>query len=292
MSQRFITQQAGQCGQWLGAIDRKESGLTLDLLVIDGSADDSSIDVWNSNVANGVVIFADNVTIKKLVLNRLHVGVEIRGNNCSIEQIEADLISGDVIQGDGQRPRITHLKASNLLKTISDELYHPDVAQWRGNAVGGVIEGVVVMESNHSLARKNYQGLMFSDGRFEGWRIKNISLPGCHPEHAVTFAEAHDCHVENVTGGGAVRFRDLNGVASTGCRATNVKGLVEGAEVMTNKDFYDAAVELGLMGDLPRGIRNNNPGNVEHSPSNKWLGLSDNPNIDRPYWLKILELQD
>ena len=275
-----VSQHPHQVGQWLYVIERKDAGLVIDELIIKGSAADSSAEAFNAGAANGLLILADNVTIKKLVLGRLHVGVEVRGHNCTIEQIDAHLISGDVIQGEGQRPVIKQVIASDLLKTLPDAIYHTDVVHWRGNSSGGVIGQVDVIESSHPLARKDYQGLMFSDGRFEGWQIKDIKLPGCHKDHAVTFAEAHNCTVRNVSGGGAVRFRDMNGVASTGCVASCVDGLVEGAE-MTNKDFYDAASELGLTGDLPRGIRNNNPGNVEHSPSNKWLGLSDNPSDGR-----------
>ena len=273
-------QRPHQVGQWLYVIERKDAGLVIDELIIKGSAADSNAEAWNAGAANGLLILADNVTIKRLVLSRLHVGVEVRGHNCAIECVEAGLISGDVIQGEGQRPVIKGLIASDLLKTLPDEQYHPDVIHWRGEVTGGVIENVEVVESTHPLARKDYQGLMFSDGRFENWCIDGVKLPGCHPEHGVTFAEAHHCTVKNVSEG-AVRFRDLNGVASTGCKAINVKNYVEGAEVMTNKDFYDAASELGLTGDLPRGIRNNNPGNVEHSPSNKWLGLADNPSDGR-----------
>ena len=269
-----VSQRPNQVGQWLYVIERKDAGLVIDELIINGSAADSSEANWNAGTANGLLILADNVTIKRLVINRLHVGVEVRGHNCTIEHIDAHLISGDVVQGDGQRPVIKRVIASDLLKTLPDDEYHPDVAHWRGNSSGCVIEQVEVIESSHPLARKNYQGLMFSDGWFEGWQIKDIKLPGCHPEHGVTFAEAHNCTVKNVSEG-AVRFRDLNGVASTGCKAINVKSYVEGAEVMTNNDFYDAASELGLTGDLPRGIRNNNPGNVEHNSRNKWLGLAD-----------------
>ena len=269
-----VSQRPHQVGQWLYVIERKDAGLVIDELIIKGSAADSNAEAWNAGAANGLLILADNVTIKKLVLGRLHVGVEVRGHNCTIENIEADLISGDVIQGEGQRPVIKRVIASDLLKTLPDDEYHPDVIHWRGNSSGGVIEQVEVIESSHPLARKDYQGLMFSDGCFEGWQIKDIKLPGCHPEHGVTFAEAHNCTVKNVSEG-AVRFRDLNGVASTGCRAMNVKGYVEGADMATNKDFYDAASELGLTGDLPRGIRNNNPGNVEHNSKNNWIGLAD-----------------
>ena len=247
----------------------------IDELIIKGSAADSNAEAWNAGAANGLLILADNVTIKRLVLSRLHVGVEVRGHNCTIEHIDAHLISGDVIQGEGHRPVVKGLTASDLLKTLPDDEYHSDVIHWRGNSNGGVIEQVEVTPSDHPLARKDYQGLMFSDGVFEDWQIKDISLPNCHPEHAVTFAEAHGCTVKNVSGGGAVRFRNLNGVASTGCVARCVDGLVEGAEMATNKDFYDAAVELGLTGDLPRGIRNNNPGNVEHNSKNNWIGLAD-----------------
>lgn len=270
-----VSQRPHQVGQWLYAIERKDAGLVIDELIIKGSAADSSPEAWNAGAANGLLILADNVTIKKLVLGRLHVGAEVRGHNCTIEQIEATLIGGDVVQGEGQRPVIARVTVSDLLKTLPDNEYHPDVIHWRGNANGGVIEQVEVIESSHPLARKNYQGLMFSDGRFEGWCIDGVKLPGCHKDHAVTFAEAHDCRVENVSGGGAVRFRDLNGVASTGCVASCVDGYIEGAEMATNKDFYDAASELGLTGDLPRGIRNNNPGNVEHNSKNNWIGLAD-----------------
>ena len=269
-----VSQRPHQVGQWLYAIERKDAGLVIDELIIKGSAADSSAENWNAGAANGLVVLADNVTIKKLVLSRLHVGVEVRGHNCTIGQIEATLIGGDVIQGDGQRPVIKGLIASELLKTLADEQYHPDVVHWRGEVNGGVIEKVEVMPSEHPLARKDYQGLMFSDGVFTDWCINDVKLLGCHPEHGVTFAEAHNCTVKNVPFG-AVRFRNLNGVASTGCTATNVGGYVEGATTMTNKDFYDAASELGLTGDLPRGIRNNNPGNVEHNSKNNWIGLAD-----------------
>ena len=268
-----VSQHPHQVGQWLYVIERKQSGQTFCDIQIQGTADDSSAEVFNAGAANGILVLGDNVTIKRPKLSRLHVGIEVRGHNVKIEDIEADLISGDVVQGEGQRPVIARVTASDLLKTLPDDEYHPDVVHWRGNANGGVIESVEVIESSHPLARKDYQGLMFSDGCFEGWQIKDISLPGCHPEHGVTFAEAHNCTVKNVPFG-AVRFRNLNGVASTGCTATNVGGYVEGATTMTNKDFYDAASELGLSGDLPRGIENNNPGNVEFRSRNKWIGLA------------------
>lgn len=269
-----IKQQSNQIGQWLYVIERKDAGLAIDELVIEGSADDASADAWNATAANGLLILADNVTIRKLILSRLHVGVEVRGHNCAIKHIDAHLMSGDVVQGEGQRPVIKGLIASDLLKMLPEHEYHPDVLHWRGEVNGGVVEHVKVIESTHKLARKNYQGLMFSDGSFTDWLINDICLPDCHPDHGVTFAEAHNCTVKNVSEG-AVRFRDLNGVASTGCKAINVMGYVEGAEMATNKDFYDASIELNLTGDLPRGIRNNNPGNVEHSSRNKWLGLAD-----------------
>lgn len=276
----IVQQQPNQAGQWLYVVERKQSGQTFCDLQILGTADDNSVDVWNAGVANGILVLGDNVTIKRPKLSRLHVGIEVRGHNVKIEDVEADLISGDVIQGEGQRPIIDGLTASNLLKTLSDDEYHTDIVHWRCEVNGGLIKQVEVIPSDHPLARKDYQGLMFSDGIFTDWCIDDVKIPGCHPEHGVTFAEAHDCTVKNVPFGG-VRFRDLNGVASTGCTATNVGGYVEGATTMNNKDFYDAASELGLNGDLPRGIRNNNPGNVEHSPSNKWLGLADNPSDGR-----------
>lgn len=275
-----IKQQPNQVGQWLYVIERKDAGLVIDELIIKGSADDSSVEVWNAGAANGLLILGDNVTIKRPKLSRLHVGIEVRGHNVKIEDVEADLISGDVIQGEGQRPVISNLTATNLIKTLPDDEYHPDIVHWRGEVNGGLIKQVEVIPSDHPLARKEYQGLMFSDGVFQNWVIKDVHLPGCHPEHAVTFSEAHQCHVERLTGGGTVRFRNLNGVDSTGCTAVDIDGYVEGAE-MGNKDFYDAANELNLSGDLPRGIRNNNPGNVEHNERNKWLGLADPPSDGR-----------
>ncbi len=169
----------------------------------------------------------------------------------------------------------------SLKRCLNDE-YHPDIVHWRGEVNGGLIKQVEVIPSDHPLARKEYQGLMFSDGVFAGWCIDGVKLPGCHPEVCGDFLQRlMIVKWVNVSGGGAVRFRDLNGVASTGCVASCVDGYVEGAEMTTNKDFYDASVELGLSSDLPRGIRNNNAGNVEYSPANKWLGLADNPSDGR-----------
>lgn len=275
-----VKQQVNQVGQWLYIIDRKQSGLVVDGLLILGLADDTSAEAFNAVAANGILVLGDNVTLKNVALERLHVGIEVRGHNCTIIECSAKLLSGDVIQGSGFSPVIDGLECSNLLKTYPSDQYHEDVVHWRGNVSNGVVKNVMVHASSHPLARKHYQGLMFSDGVFTGWRISKIVLEGGHKDHAVTFAEAHQCHVERVTGGGAVRFRNLNGVNSTGCTVIDTDGYVEGTE-MGNKDFYDAAVELGLTGDLPRGIRNNNPGNVEHSPSNKWLGLADNPSDGR-----------
>lgn len=279
----MIKQTADQVGQWLYVIERKDAGKAFDGLSVEGSALELSKDHWNNTVANGILVLADNISLKNIRLSTLHVGIEVRGANCQIEGVTADKISGDVIQGEGKNPTIKSVTLSNLLKTKADDLYHPDVIQWRGEVDGGVIEDVTVIPSAHPWARHCYQGLMFSDGVFRQWRIARVSLPNCHPEHGVTFAEAHDCHVEDITGGGAVRFRNLNGVVSTGCSATRVDGYVEGVMTMkNNEDFYDAARELGLSGDLPRGIRNNNPGNVEHSSRNNWIGLA-NPNSDGRY---------
>lgn len=269
----IIQQQPDQVGQWLYVIERKDAGLVIDGLKVCGSADDASADAWNASVANGVLVLADNVTLKNTHLSRLHVGIEVRGHNCTIVNTTAALLSGDVIQGSGFSPKIDRLECSGLLITLSVDQYHPDVVHWRGDVDSGVIQHVTVYASNHPLARKSYQGLMFSDGVFKNWVIYGVDIDGCHPDHGVTFAEAHNCTVKNVSEG-AVRFRDLNGIASTGCRAINVMGYVEGAETM-DKNFYDVASELNLSGDLPRGVRNNNPGNVEHNSRNKWLGLAD-----------------
>ena len=128
-----VSQRPHQVGQWLYAIERKDAGLVIDELIIKGSAADSNAEAWNAGAANGLLILADNVTIKKLVLGRLHVGVEVRGHNCTIERVEATLIGGDVVQGEGQRPVIARVTASDLLKTLPDDEYHPDVIHWRGN---------------------------------------------------------------------------------------------------------------------------------------------------------------
>mgnify|MGYP001381384908 CR=1 FL=1 len=276
----IVQQQPNQVGQWLYVIDRKEAGLVLDHLVIEGIADDSSVDAWSTQVANGILILADNVTLNNVQLSRLHVGIEVRGHNCQLLNVEAHLISGDVIQGDGFSPWAKGLVSRDLLKTLPDDEYHPDVVHWRGNADNGVIEQVEVIESTHPLARKNYQGLMFSDGVFQNWVIKDVHLPGCHPEHAVTFSEAHQCHVERVTGGGAVRFRNLNGVDSTGCTAVDTDGHIDGVE-MTN--VYNAAQELGLKPEeVTVGILYNNPCAIKKYDD--WQGEVNPKNM--PDWMR------
>ena len=53
------------------------------------------------------------------------------------------------------------------------------------------------------------------------------------------------------------------------------------ATTQESDTMYDAAIELGLSGDIPRGIRNNNPGNVEYSSSNTWMGQANPPSDGR-----------
>jgi hypothetical protein len=38
---------------------------------------------------------------------------------------------------------------------------------------------------------------------------------------------------------------------------------------------------LDLLQKIPRGIRNNNPGNIEYSPNTKWQGLATTPSDGR-----------
>lgn len=250
---------------WARVIDR--SG-TYDLIEIIGTPDDSSKAAWQATVSNGLLITASDVTIRHLKLSRLHVGVEIRGDNVTIESWEADLLSGDVFQGNGSNPSISNGIASNLIEVLPYERYHPDIVHFRAGD-GGLVDGVEVVTSDHKWARKNYQGVMFSDNAFRGWVVRNLKFPGVHSEHAVTFAEAHDCCVHSVWGGGAIRFRALSGKPSTGCIAFDVDGPVEGVDKMNE---IEASILNGES--LPRGIRNRNPGNVERNNANDWLGLA------------------
>lgn len=276
----IVQQQSNQAGQWLYVIERKDAGSVIENLRVYGIANDATAEAWNASAANGILVLADNVTLKNTRLSRLHVGIEVRGHNCTIIDTEAHLISGDIIQGNGFSPKVDGLGCHDLLATLPPEEYHPDVIQWRGEVICGEISNVIVYESDHPLARKNYQGLMFSDGVFRNWLVLNASLPNCHPDHGVTFAEAHDCHVENVTGGGAVRFRSLNGVDSTGCTATAIDGNVEGVEMV---DVYNAAEKLGLKPEeMTVGILYNNPCAIKKYDD--WQG-EVSPK-DMPSWMR------
>ncbi len=61
-------------------------------------------------------------------------------------------------------------------------------------------------------------------------------------------------------------------------------GVVMNKTTNKNTTVFDPFVELGLVQghEIPRGIRNNNPGNIEYVENNRWLGL-DNPPSDGRY---------
>lgn len=213
---------------WIRVIGEDAHGV-IDVGLIDGGADDSCKEAWESTMANGVLVLASNVTLRNLTLSRLHVGVEIRGDNVTVEGWSADMLSGDIFQGSGSNVKIMPGVVTNAIEVLPFERYHPDITHFRAGS-GGLIDGIEVIPSKHKWARKDYQGCMFSDNSFKDWTVSNLKLPGVHPEHAVTFAEAHSCCVHSVWGGGSVRFRDLNGRRSTGCRAYNIDGPIFGAE--------------------------------------------------------------
>ncbi len=217
---------------WLQTITETSSPV-IESLKITGTPDLAEKSGWMATAQNGLLITASNLTIRHLELSHLHVGVEIRGDNVTVESWSADMISGDIFQGNGNKVRILRGWVTNLLAVFPFEEYHPDIVHFRSGS-GGIVDGIEVIPSTHPWARTNYQGCMFSDNAFRNWTIRNLKLPGVHPEHAVTFSEAHCCHVESVWGGGAVRFRSLNGQPSTHCVAVDVDGPVEGGQKVNN----------------------------------------------------------
>jgi hypothetical protein len=60
-------------------------------------------------------------------------------------------------------------------------------------------------------------------------------------------------------------------------------GQSSGVGVSKKTEVFDPFVELGLVQghEISRGIRNNNPGNIEHVEANQWLGLDTPPSDGR-----------
>ncbi len=302
----IISSQAGACipelvvhanpsysdaGQWLVVIDESCDGLVIEKLVLVGCVEASNFRRWAETVANGVLVLANKVKILRYEFSRLHVGLEVRGADFCLDSWQAELACGDCIQGDGQRPVLKNgliIDPLAIFSRIPGKIYHEDIIQWRGQADGGLIDGVQVQSTGNPWGRMAYQGVLFADGIFKGWTVKNLELNGVHPNHAVTFAEAHDCYVENVSGGGAVRFRDLNGVASSGCRVFNCDGPIEGAEKkMDNNakktEIFDPVTAFGFPNSdaVTAPILFNNPCAVKKYES--WQG--EVPRESRPEFM-------
>lgn len=277
---------------WLVMIDESCAGMVIDELRVVGTASEYSKEDWIKTVANGVLCLAANVTIKSIYLELLHVGLESRANGLIIESWQCRKLSGDVLQGDSSKVSIKRGKLYDLLQVIDYAKYHPDIAQWRGKVFDVLFDDVEVFSSYHPWARQQYQGLMFSDGIFTNCHVSNLIFPNVHPEHAVTFSEAHYCTVKNVMGGGAVRFRALNGTSSSNCTVCNVDGLVEGGKVITmdNKATIFNPIEVfGLDADkTPVGILFNNPCNIKKFEA--WHGEVDPRNM--PDWMDAQRRRD
>lgn len=278
---------------WLLIIDSSCEGLVIDELRVIGTASEYSKEDWIKTVANGVLCLAPSVTIKSLYLELLHVGLESRTNGLVIESWQARKLSGDVLQGDSSKVTVKNGMLYDLLQVFDFKKYHPDVVQWRGKVFDVLFDDIEVFSSYHPWARQQYQGLMFSDGIFTNCHVSNLKFPNVHPEHAVTFSEAHYCTVKNVAGGGAVRFRSLNGSPSTNCTACNIDGVVEGGKAITmdNKavGIFNPIEQFGLdANSITVGILFNNPCNIKKFEN--WHGEVDPRNL--PVWMTPVRRRD
>jgi hypothetical protein len=117
-----------------------------------------------------------------------------------------------------------------------------------------------------------------------------------HKEHAVTFAEAHDCTASHVWGGGAVRFlgkstdnvvSDVDGVV---VGATNNKATANGGGMSrTNDDIFNPIDNFNIPAEhLTVGILYNNPCNVKRYEA--WQGEIDRQNA--PSWMQAYRRPD
>jgi hypothetical protein len=267
--------QAGK-GQWLAVIPDTISGITIPSINISSPIYPTHLQFWNDNAPNGLRILGDNIIIEELTITNVHVGIDIQGDNVQILKWTVTNVTGDVFQGNTDTAALYNGTIHNLLESLPYAQYHPDVGQWRTRGSNIVIDGVEVVPTSHPWARKSYQGIMFTDplDEFKYCTIRNLIFPDGSPIHAVTFADASFCSVQNVDAPGYVNFRELRGIRSIN-NITNAK-----RDYFMTKIFdpvHQFKIDSKNIQDTPVAILFNNPGAIVRYGANKWLGAIYTP---------------
>lgn len=245
-------------------------GTVFESITVVGAVDPADVQDWMDNVPDGIADLSGCV-FQRIELHRVNTGFAQRASGSVVEYIEAHEISGDMGITLTDDCSVLGGQLVSSLEIFPYSHQHRDV--WQVAKKGGVIrnvhiDGLVSDGSDHPHGnRDTLQGILFTDCFADGCSVTGCTIIGGHPVHGITLGAATGCRVTGNRTDAQITVGWGNALAYD----NDITGNSPEAISM----IYDAEKELGLGGDLPRGIRNNNPGNVEHSPSNNWLGMAD-----------------
>ncbi len=251
-------------------------GTVFESIIVIGEVDPNQPDDWMAHVPDGIADLSGCV-FRRVELHRVNLGFAQRASGSVVEYIEAHEISGDMGITLTDDCEVKGGKLVSGLEIFPYRRQHRDV--WQVTKGDGIIRnvrisGIVSQGSEHPRSNRNtQQGILFTDCTAANCMVTGCTITGGHPVHGITLGAATGCTItKNCT--------DAQITIGWGNKLAIDNNTVGNSPEAINMAF-DAVKELELQGDLPRGIRNNNPGNVEHNPANNWLGLADPPSDGR-----------
>ncbi|HPE62394.1 MAG TPA: hypothetical protein PLB10_18865, partial [Thiolinea sp.] len=253
-------------------------GTIFESITVIGDVDPAQSDEWMANVPDGIADLSGCV-FRRIELHRVNLGFAQRAQGGVVEYIEAHEISGDMGITLADDCSVLGGRLVSSLEIFPYSRQHRDVwqvAQGNNGIIRNVhIKKLVAHGTDHPQANPaTQQGILFTDCVAQDCSVTGCVITGGHPVHGITLAGAHGC----VITGNRTDAKITVGWGNAPSYDNNITGNSPEAISMN----YDPATELKIhTDDLPRGIRNNNPGNVEHNPANNWLGLATPPSDGR-----------
>lgn len=266
--------------------------LTIDELVITGpiitGLDNAArLADWIARVPNGLIDHGRNTLIKKISLRNVHDGIVQAGTGGRIHWFDIDTFSGDAGQTVNDDNQVLGGIERCPIEVLDYTEKHRDAWQLFAGEGRAVLRDVWIgnITVEHDLGHpwavaERFQGVIHTDHLLEDSGVQGCKIIGGHREHGVSLGQCKNVLLENNETDALIRLGDRKqGLNSSGNLIINNKGKVqlEHADA-TNEAFanqpYKAPFMINPEAASRRGIRNCNPGNIEHSEHNKWLGLA------------------
>lgn len=205
-----IEQPAGFAGRDNFLCELRGNDCQVGRITIIGCASDTGTkEQWNNQVGSGLHVTGNDNVIGQSFNERVHIPYLATGSGNKLARLYAELASGDGFNLCNHGNDLYLADFVSMITTFPYEVYHPDVGMMYHK------EGLTLHDCNaynvnyhltgHRWEDPERQGFL-SDNKTLNCGIINFVLPGVHPEHGCSWADAINCTTMNLVTNGAVSF--------------------------------------------------------------------------------------